>query len=487
MVIRNSDLMKGALNKDLPRKNPIIGNADTVDTRPATLNDTTERRLATPAPDLRDSPLTSTVHGNKTSLTSLAPYIEGYQGVSVTYYSQYLQSHDPVEAFSLSLSNVHQSYTEIKDFEIKISSDIPYTRDKEVQRDTFRGSAVIYGGTIIPNRYDVFILDMGSGPIMFNITDSEPMTNVSGSVYEVEFSSIGMYNEERKRVLESKVVHKLIYSRSRLVQGLRPLLKTEEAESIANVESLGGHLLNAYANDFINYRRSRYLILPGEKDMVFDPFIQNAWYRLIDASRYKGFDKLHWLDISTLPSNQVVTIWDSMLDMIHLDKKATRHRIEKQLYVTDILALREHQSLGTLGGPYYSQLNKIITPVMYGGSLSFCEGIEPSLAMIKDIEEAIRDSSVEGFEGLLENGNPIAYPIGSDDYYVFSEAFYKTDTPNMSALEFLVHTLLKGERLDVRLVTKLAEACFTWGSLERFYYTPVIMMLLNYVRVNINS
>lgn len=75
---------------------------------------------------------------------------------------------------------------------------------------------------------------------------------------------------------------------------------------------------------------------------------------------------------------------------------------------------------------------------------------------------------------------PLTFPVLVDDYYVFSEAFYTNDTPNQSWLEHMVTQMLNRQAVPAEVLMAVCDKAYGWGTLERFYYTPVLLILIDY-------
>jgi hypothetical protein len=91
------------------------------------------------------------------------------------------------------------------------------------------------------------------------------------------------------------------------------------------------------------------------------------------------------------------------------------------------------------------------------------------------LDDLIEESNLKG---LPYPDLPLIKDVTVDDYYVFSEAFYKQDTPNMSKLEASVWDMLNRKALNLSLLVFYTRTWQTWGALERFYYTPFVLMLI---------
>ena len=72
---------------------------------------------------------------------------------------------------------------------------------------------------------------------------------------------------------------------------------------------------------------------------------------------------------------------------------------------------------------------------------------------------------------------PLIKPVSVDDYYIFSEDFYKR-TENLSVLEAQVLQYIDGKEVNPKALKVLLENYIYWPRLERFYYIPVLLILI---------
>ena len=73
---------------------------------------------------------------------------------------------------------------------------------------------------------------------------------------------------------------------------------------------------------------------------------------------------------------------------------------------------------------------------------------------------------------------PDIHPVGIDNWYLFSEYFYQNDLKNQSRLELMARQILRNEPIDTNELMRLCNESVSWGAVERFYYIPVLMILL---------
>jgi hypothetical protein len=73
---------------------------------------------------------------------------------------------------------------------------------------------------------------------------------------------------------------------------------------------------------------------------------------------------------------------------------------------------------------------------------------------------------------------PDIHPVTADDYYVLSQAFYDKDTTAMSKLELLIDHAVSARTLNYDQLDGLLNYVWEWDNLERFYYYPLVWVLL---------
>ena len=82
--------------------------------------------------------------------------------------------------------------------------------------------------------------------------------------------------------------------------------------------------------------------------------------------------------------------------------------------------------------------------------------------------------------GKLDDQNHPIYFIHNvlkDDYYVLSQAFYE-DKSGKSVLEVMCSNYLERKSNDPVELVKLCATYNQWGGLEKFYYIPLLLILI---------
>ena len=72
---------------------------------------------------------------------------------------------------------------------------------------------------------------------------------------------------------------------------------------------------------------------------------------------------------------------------------------------------------------------------------------------------------------------PLIKNVLVDGFYVLSQNFYE-DTAGQSVLEFLTRNYMNNKAIDPKVLLAVAKSYTNWGGLERFYYLPIILVLI---------
>jgi CTP:phosphocholine cytidylyltransferase-like protein len=81
---------------------------------------------------------------------------------------------------------------------------------------------------------------------------------------------------------------------------------------------------------------------------------------------------------------------------------------------------------------------------------------------------------------MYSDGNSarvVAYPVGSEDYYVMSGAFYRSED-SMSVMEVLAKDYIKGNSIDSGMLDRVIEDYYKWSRVEQYYYGAVLLTVI---------
>lgn len=404
--------------------------------------------------------------------SNILAYMEG-SSWTVNYYSQVLAGDSALMGQNVNLDPAFQQYRLIKGMVLKVTSPLSSSQEAEGGGMVVTGSAVVFP-FLIPNVGDMFLADTGDGREgVFQVTHSERRTILKDTAHTIEYQLIAFSAPERINDLASKTIQTLQYVADFLNHGQNPLLY--EADYAAAVE-----LVEAYRSIAKRYFKSftsneyKTLLVPGQQRSVYDHFLTKAvtsFFTTFDAPELRQVRKMNLDDDATM---RATTIWDALAERdASLLKYACR--------TTGLISAFSFERNPMLEGIYHSGLEYVVYPKDAEVNIDYARTPISKPLSIFTLDNAA--SPLAGDElpdpGTLPYGAaPLINPAQVDDYYVFSQAFYENADTGQSKLEKAVRDYLVGNALDNKLLLALCRSYHTWAALERFYYVPVLLMLI---------
>lgn len=431
--------------------------------------DTPEDPTSTASPNIQEHERdlkTATFNTKKLPFANLIAHVEGYRW-TVDYYSQILGRDDAPQVLAISLSETLQQYHKINDYELRVQSPLTHSFEGSRQSDYLEGTAIITPNGVTPCRMDMFTADIGDGRVeMFTLMDVRPLNILNDRCYEVTYKTITSSNESFIN-LENKVVKKSWFSDEFLQSGQDPILDEEQVVLKKDLESIGFTLINIYGQQFID-PSVRQLVVPGQEKTTYDTAIAELWQRLIDVSQFVPFRRASW---STTPYTGEITqptIWDMITPHTGgLDySNPTFNLMLKKIPMLDVWNFKTTPWFGSI---YYSSIYRIVLPMEDTKDATEYPLLPPYVP-------------VEPPEASNGDTRPDIHLVNKDSYYVLTQSFYDVDYDNMSTLEYLFMQMIERKQVKPKDVLDLAGKSLQWPPLERFYYTPILVALLAYVR-----
>ncbi|MBE0438211.1 MAG: hypothetical protein IBX57_00395 [Gammaproteobacteria bacterium] len=418
-----------------------------------------------------------------TSARNLLTHIAGSSWI-VNYYQQIVGPNNELSSQQMGKSAVYQQYTSIKDLELKVTSSLSMSQNQETKEFEVTGEATCYP-PMIPNKGDMFIADIGDGTEgLFTVTETTRMSIKKDSVYNISYISVDVATAERKRDLESKVVKETHFVKRLLEHGEDPIIVTDEYNSYLSLSQYSESLIGNFFADFYNKSISS-LSVPNQKLITFDPFVARTIKAFMSTTEHPLVSKIKLYSIELPGTNPPTTFWDAILRMSP----------ELLPMASEKLGLVDARYFGVM--PHfesvsYSNVRDVVYPVERNDMKLDHIDFGPSAHNFRDIRHQFETTQLGSLAQLktardsapqngIESLEPV-YPVTKDDYYVFSESFYLSQESKQSQLEKLTRDVLNGKSIDKKVLSKLCESSFRWGSLERFYYTPILLILIKMVR-----
>ncbi len=415
------------------------------------------------------------VDSKRIPAAALLTHIEG-SSWTVNYYSQVQGKDSELIGQDPSLPAPYQQYKKIIGLEFKVQQGLQSSQDKDNFMMT-TGSSMIYP-FMRPNKNDMFIADVGDGREgVFQITTCKQNQMFEQSAYLVEYELVYLSGSDLKRRqdLDNKVVSTYHFLENFLLYGENPLVVESSYQAIIDLQNRYKTIIGNYYDMFFDNEYNTFII-PCQQEEIYEPYVTRFMEKISDT-----FDHLKVKSLKVMNMDEDL-YW-------------------KQPEIFEVVRRRDIQLLKnsnvTMGLTFtsYFQDDPSFCGIKYAGFGQCVYPNNPRQVLTRNItpkfstpliftEVPIHTSEVQDgvYSNLFQTESelvPFIKEITTDDYYVFSESFYK-DTDGKSLLEILVMNYLKNEAIDPVVLFQLVNTIDYWGYIEQFYYTPFILILIKY-------
>ncbi len=413
--------------------------------------------------------------------SDLLTHVEG-SSWTVNYYSQVLDDDNDLSGQNVNLNPIYQQYKLIRGMELKVTTGLTTSQDDTTKAISLTGAANVYP-FLIPNEGDMFLADVGDGREgIFRITLSERKAIFKDTCYAVEYLFVDYSTDTRRADLNTKTVQTVQFYRDFLLYGQNPLLFEEDYAVLQTLQSKYRDMVVMYFKSFTS-NEFKTLILPGQEQATYDHFAVKAitsYFTTTDAMEKRQIRIMNCDDDYLLKATNV---WDVLTTRDTALLKVCMRRV-------GLVSARMFERQPMMEGVFYSGLKELVYPkdaevlvdyeLLPRNKTLSDNTLKSSQTHIATMADLFSQTELDGLQ-LPDDDYaqaPMIGTVGADDYYIFSEAFYTRQRSNMSRLELTVWDYLDGKALNNKLLLSFCDAFYTWGSLERFYFIPIVLILI---------
>lgn len=417
------------------------------------------------------------VDNSKTSSDSLLTHVSGVSFI-VDYYRLVINKDNALYSQDVGQTGVQQQYTKYKNFELRQQDSLSDDQDDTDKVFTVKGTALVHSG-LIPNEGDMFAGDVGDGRLgIFNVTRSQRMSIQSDAVYQIEYSLVYFTNDKPDSFLdlETKVIDTFFYVKDRLDYNDSPFLTTETYDFTRKLGQYYKEMSLNYFSWFFSKEFSAYIV-PGQTTPTFDYFLYKALRVIFKNDTFNVLQKHQAINIDD----------DDLIDRgFDLFSVLLERSKDKFIFCDSKVGLTRTDTFSYEGATTnirYTGIKTLIYPVSTESrvdnthnrvSHSVLEG--PLVPTPNTLDAAIKLKEITSFMfGTVEV--PLVKAITIDDSYIFSSNFYSRNQP-LSLLESLVLSYIDGKTINPVALKVLCDNYRYWPRLERFYYMPVLIILI---------
>lgn len=447
-----------------------------------------------------DTYCSTTVDAQKNTLTSLLAYVQGMPW-AVNYYQQVITTESDLKEQDIGEVPVYQQYEKINGLELRVTSAIEGQQNTDKAQMRVSGNALVYP-FMTPQVGDMFVADAGYGEQGIYVIDSVERKSFNlNTVYSISYHLRTFTSQDPAMLtdLDTKAIRQTYFDKTRLVQGLAPVLNSQDYNNLQSLDASYKQLVDYFFNTFYNHNFDT-LPIPGQSVGCYDAFLVDYILRIVDTTdslkisnvrnyATDGEDFLQqpqfWSmmlarDYGMLPyiNRYMGLVMTKFFNYNSMFKGIRYSRMTYIMYpVTADFSLINPNDQNSVGDPLLMDYG-----VQDVSSFSISPKFKPqALTQLQDVR-----SSGGSLTDILKNTvvagtaptNPIILPaINPDSSYVLSSEFYTGGT-SQSLLESLVTAYLQKNPLNLNDLTTCIAPYRSWGRLEQFYYLPILITLI---------
>lgn len=428
-------------------------------------------------PNVVPTPVRSSIVDSRfTSLANLITYVEGSPWV-VDYFDGVVGTDDELSQNQPNQHPVYQQYIRIKDLEIRVQDTLSEALNSETNEFTVTGSSLTYPH-FKPNVGGTFLADLGDGrEAVFGVTDVQRKTIFNESCFTIQYTLINVGNgtAARRADLEAKTVATRVFKKNFLQSGINPILIESAAIDYDTLKRREHVLIRNYLMEFFKDEH-RTVTMPHPSNRIYDNYLVSFLSRVLTSDDHELVKQIRLLNVSGDEGIKVYNLW-SMISEVDISMLPL---LNAKMWAIPVNLFTRQPSLASIR---YSNMTDTIYP--YGlipgstlpASVGGTELYDPDA--VPTVYPALSEFTVS--DGSSENviiRPPMIHDACLDNFYVLSEAFYTNADEGQSALELILRKVLNNQAIEPSWVIELCDKAQTWRPLDRFYYMPILLVLI---------
>lgn len=414
-------------------------------------------------------------------LSTIAQYAEGAP-MHVDWVSRILTPEMALTGYDPASSPIIDQYKRYNNVIIKLQGSLSTSYSEATGRWTITGSALVHP-SLNANKGDLFFADALQGRMgVYEVTKSVLRSPFAESMNEINFTLKFYDGEDDQRAindLNTKIKAVYFFHHDYARFGINPIVTEAKFEALLRLVDLQRIMVDDFARWFYSMESGSIEVPMFEA--TYDPFADKFLRLAADTSQHTLLANARLMTVAQDPNRHDLTLWD-VLERRDIGSLRYARKLTGIVSVDSFYRLPISRSLR------FSRFRKIFYPspldtkqFLLGFSVPFFGFTDDRGETSKTLPTTTLPTGVvlQPIKNVHEAG-----------YYVFSKAFWEPGLKDeedqfvpLSLLEKLTHDYLQGEALDPTSLLWLARQYTDWPMLERYYYMPILMLLMRSIAV----
>lgn len=319
----------------------------------------------------------------------------------------------------------------------------------------------------------MFVADIGDGRLgIFRITEVEEKSIYKETTASVDYVLVAyadhQLNNQRYLDLEAKVVQTKYFVKEFIDYHQNPYLTDYDYNVLKELTTHYDRLVDHYYRTFLSTQYKCFLV-PNQPYLTYDPFLTKLMVQAFDSYTHPKAAYVKTFNVKEAVHYQTPTIWDAVYQR---DPFLLLEATQRVILVPSSSFVREP----LLEGIYFTGIETVVYP------LNTTKTVDTRINCTITEQQQLAFFRSDDTKVLNHhNGLPIIKPANLGGYYVLSEDFYR-NTNRLSLLEAQLKLYIESKPLDPSSLLTIAKDVLNWGSLERFYYLPLVLFMLHSVK-----
>lgn len=339
--------------------------------------------------------------------------------IEVTYYSQNAPVTDTVSKHSDMVTDtrdkVHLSYTEIRNFELRLQEDIKFEYAEDTNKSELSGSALVLPG-FVPRINDIFLYMVRNSKIaVFIISGIQRLAIGQETYHQVNFTMQEYLSEKKRNILKSQSTVWYFDKRKYMV-GNQAMLTTDGYIQQKELTHIRKEIIRNYIDRFYDRSFSSFM----RPDGIYDPYIVEYWNRKISVLdtnlrplqlliSMQNFNKTIWAALTNNPIKDLRNIETNYSTMTYTNtfwgSNITSLLGHKFLAVGNESGAKQNPSIDKDGNP-----SKLVTQTPFFHTTMWDDAVRrQSLESFNDMREAFYDDFLP-YRTCAPHQHPIDIP-----------------------------------------------------------------------------